>query len=167
MPANSVERYINKALLIDKKLILPPPVVCSTHPTQYNTHNAGVFDSGDRNIYFAKKAPIQKFDDATTKVHIGTANGQVQRSFDMGTLKLSHLPYNFPCTGHVMPYFKYNLIGIGSIFYDDCKVFFAKHVVVVYDPQHQPIITGLQETTGSKLWHIFMPISNIHSCATY
>ena len=52
--ANSVYIDINKAFLTENILILPPPVYCSPHPTQYNTHDISVVDSGASNIYFAK-----------------------------------------------------------------------------------------------------------------
>ena len=58
----------------------PPPGAYNTHPRQYNTHDTGVDDSGTINIYFEKEAPIQKFDAAAPKVHVGPATGEVQRS---------------------------------------------------------------------------------------
>ena len=66
--------------------MLPPPVVYITHPTQYNTHNSGVVDSGAINIYFAKEALIHKFDANVPKVHVVTATSQLQRYVGIGTL---------------------------------------------------------------------------------
>jgi hypothetical protein len=53
-----------------------------------------------------------------------------------------------------MPLFKNTLLGIGKICDADCKVFFTKEAVVVYNAQQQPIISGWRETTGPKLWRI-------------
>ena len=120
--ANSVEKDIKKDLLVNTLLVLTPPVACSPHPTQYNNHDTGVVDYGARNVYFEKKVPIQKFDAAAPKVHVGTITVQVKHSVGTGTLALPNRPSHSPCTIHVMPYFKHNLIGIGSICDDDCKV---------------------------------------------
>ena len=131
--------------------MLPPTIVSRTYSKQYNTYDTGIVDSGDTNIYFAKEVPIQKFNAAATKVHVGTSTGQVQRSVGIYTLALTNLPLNLPCTGHVMPSFKHTLIGIGRICDADGKIVFTKQAVVVYDQQQQPIITGWQEHTGAKL----------------
>ena len=128
-------RTIKETFPSNKIVVLPPPVASNPHPKQYNTHDTGVFYSCASNIYFSKEAPIRKFNAAAPKVHVGTSNGQVQQSVGMGTLALTNLPSDFPCTGHVMPLFKHDLVGIGSICDADCKVVFTKQAVVVYNPQ--------------------------------
>ena len=117
----------------------------------YNTHDTGVIDSGASNVYFAKEALIQQFNAAVPKELDWTTTSQVQRALGTGTLALNDLPSDFPYTGHVMPLFKYNLIGIGSKCDADWKFFLTKQAVVVYNPQQQPIITGWQEPTGTKI----------------
>ena len=122
--------------------MIPPHVSSNTHPKQYNTHDTGVVNSSVRNIYFAKEALIQKSNAAAPKLHFGTATDQVQFSVGTGTLALSSIPSNFPCSGHVIPSFKHTLIGIGSICDNDCRGLSTEHAIVVYDPQQKPIIIG-------------------------
>ena len=95
--------------------MLHPSVSNIPHPKQYNNRDTGITDSGDRNIYFAKEAPIQQFNVDAPKVHVATATIQLQWYVVTGTLELTSLLSNFLCTGHVMPLFKYFFIGIGSI----------------------------------------------------
>ena len=146
--ANSVERDINKSLLIDKLLVLFSPVACIPHPTQYNSRDTVFVNLGASNIYLSKEAPIKEFDAAASKVNVGTATGQVQCSVGTDTLEIPNTPSVFPCTGNVMPSFKNTLIVIGSIFDADCKVVFTKYAIGVYDPQQRPIITRCLEPTG-------------------
>ena len=72
------------------------------------------------------------------------------------------LPATFPNTGNVMPSFKHTLLGIGKICDADCRVEFTKDVVMLYNPQQHPILSGWRETTGSKLWRISLNPDQAH-----
>ena len=90
------------------------------------------------------------------KVNVGTTTVQVKRPVGMDTLEIPNLLSIFPCTGHVMPYFKHTLIGIGSICNSECKVVSAQHEILVYNSQQQLIITGGWKPTCSKLWRVYL-----------
>ena len=70
--SNGVEIILNKVLLNDNNLFLPPPVAFIPPP-----HTIIIIDSGASNIYFAKEAPIHNYNAAAPKVHVGTATSQV------------------------------------------------------------------------------------------
>ena len=108
--ANSV---VENKLILDfsenKLVVLPPHVANNPQRTQPNNQDTGVVDSGTRNIYSHKEAPLQNSNAAAPKVHVGTATCQVQTSIVMLTLNLPHLPADLPRTGHAMPSFKKHL----------------------------------------------------------
>ena len=110
-------------------MLLHPPVSNNPQPKQLNHQDTGVFDSGARNIYFAKGSPIQNFNLDAPKVHVGTSTGQVQKYIGTGILGLPHLPDDFLRTRHVMPLLKHTLIRICSICDADCKQFSRKNIL--------------------------------------
>ena len=72
--ANSVvKNNLKSKFSANKHVVLTPPVANNPQPTQPNHQDTGVVDSGANNIYFAKEALIQNFNDAAPKVHMGTA----------------------------------------------------------------------------------------------
>ena len=60
----------------------------------------------------------------------------------------------FLTTGHVMPEFLENLVGVGPMCEANFNVTFTKHSVNIYSPTWAPIITGWSETTGLQLWRM-------------
>ena len=89
-------------------------------------------------------------------------------------ISITQIPSEFPTTGHVMPGFQENLVGVGPMCYDNCTVTFTKHAVNIYSPTGTPIITGWRETTGTSLWKISImpypvnmpPLPNYHKTTT-
>ena len=67
-------------------------------------------------------------------------------------ISISQLPSEFPTTGHVMPGFQENLVGVGPMCDANCTVKFTKHIVNIYSPTGTTIIIGWRETTGPRLW---------------
>ena len=167
LTSSVVEHTIKKNLSANKLVVLPTPVAWIPHPKQYNTHDTGVVDSGDSNIYFGKEAPIQQFNVDAPKLHVATATVQLQWYVITGTLELTNLPSNFLCTGHVMPLFKYFFIGIGSICDADCKVFPTKSqlwsTIHTTTHHHRIVITHRSKTMA----HILTPGSYKYAYTTY
>ena len=56
--------------------------------------------------------------------------------------------------GHIMPIFRHNLLRIGVLYYKDFKVLFTKRLVIIYDKDNKPFLTGWRETDRAKLWRI-------------
>ena len=89
-------------------------------------------------------------------------------------LAITQLPSEFPTTGHVIPGFQENLVGVGPICYANCTVTFTKHTVHIYIPTCTPIITCWREKTGPCLWRMSIipnpvnmpPLQNDHKTTT-
>ena len=154
-----VKPNLKANLSANKLVVLPHPVDNNPQPTQSNHQDTGVADSGASNIFFAKEAPIQNFNAAAPKVHVGMATVQLQESIGTGIPGLPHLPSDFPRTVQVMPSLKHKFIGLGIICDSDCNFFFTKQYFVVYQTQQQLLITGWREPNGAKLWRISLPLS--------
>ena len=67
-------------------------------------------------------------------------------------LSIPQLPSEFPTTGHVMPGFQENLVGVGHMCDANFTVIFTKHEVNIYSTTDTPIIAGWCETTGPRIW---------------
>ena len=115
-----------------------------------------IVDSGASGLYFSKNAPVINFDLTATTVTVGTASCQPHQSSGAADLGLPNLPTCFPLSGKVVPSFKHTLIGLGPMWNANCKVFFTKGEVIIYDPTNSPILAGWQETEGARLWYIYL-----------
>ena len=69
---------------------------------------------------------------------------------------LPQLPSYFPTTGHVMPGFQDNLVGLGPMCDYKCTVTLSKDAVNIYSPNGNPLITGWREPGGHCLWHMYL-----------
>ena len=69
----------------------------------------------------------------------------------MCDLVITDIPSEFPTTGHVIPGFQENFVGVGNMCDANCTVTFTKHAVNIYIPTGKPIITGWRETNGPCL----------------
>ena len=72
-------------------------------------------------------------DRSAPKVTVGKATGQSQNSTDTGELNLPNIPSGFPVTGHIMPGFRHNPIGVGPLCDADFTVTFIRGAVIVRD----------------------------------
>ena len=93
-------------------------------------------------------------DRSAPKVTVGTDTGQTQSSVGTGELNLPKLPSDFPVTGHIIPGFKHNLIGVGPLYDADCTVPFTRAAVIVRNSQVSPVLTGWRDKSGPRLWKI-------------
>ena len=85
-------------------------------------------------------APESRVNQATEKIRVGTAVGHAVESAASCKLSLPDIPsYLF---GHIMPGFRHNLLGIGNLCDNDCRVVFTKRSVGIYDKINRPFLTG-------------------------
>ena len=61
-------------------------------------------------------------------------------------MAIPQLPSEIPNTGHVVPGFQDNLVGVGPMCDANCTVTFKKHAVNIYSPTGTIFITGWRET---------------------
>ena len=73
---------------------------------------------------------------------MGTATDQSQQSKGTRELNSPKLPSGFLVTGHIMPGFRHNLIGVGPLCDADCTVTFTRAAVVVRDARGMPALMG-------------------------
>ena len=85
-------------------------------------------------------------------IRVGTVTGQPQVSAASCELPIEGIPTGM--FDHIIPSFRYNLLGIGVLCEKDCKVLFTKRSVIIYDRDNKPFLTGWRETDREKLWHI-------------
>ena len=71
-------------------------------------------------------------------------------------LVIPQLPSEFPTTVHVMPGFQDNLVGVGPMCDSNYTVTFTKHEYIIYSPTGTSIITVWRETTGPRLWRMYI-----------
>ena len=93
-----------------------------------------MIDSGSSNIYLTINEPKQQVGKNPPTVRVGTAAGTPQVSSASCDLALPHLPEDFPKSGHVMPGFTENLIGIGEM----CDAGLNSHVLSIRCYNLQP-----------------------------
>ena len=78
--------------------------------------STGISDTGATNICYSPDAPLLKLDTSATRVHVGTANGHMDRSSATAEAATPQLAHDFPTTGYIMNYFKHTLVDIGPIY---------------------------------------------------
>ena len=114
--------------------------------------STGISDTGATNICYSPDAPLLKLDTSATRVHVGTANGHMDRSSATAEAATPQLAHDFPTTGYIMNYFKHTLVDIGPIYDAGRQVTFSAQYVTVFSPNGRAIITGWREADGAKLW---------------
>ena len=98
--------------------------------------------------------PKQNVDPTAPHIRVGTSSGQPMTSSSTCYILIPELPSAFPITGHVMPCFHNNFVGVGPMCDADYTVTFNKHAVTFYSPNKTPIITGWSEADGPRLWRM-------------
>ena len=66
------------------------------------------------------------------------------------------IPSDLLTTGHVMPGFQYNLVGVSPMCGANFTGTFSKHAVNIYSPTVTPLITGWRETDGPCFWLMYL-----------
>ena len=109
-------------------------------------------DLGTSGYFFTKDASKKNMDPTSPLIWVGTASGQPMTTSGICELVLHPLPSYFSTTGHAMPGFQDNLVGVGPMCNANCTVTFSNHVVNIYSPNGTPIITNWREPNGLRLW---------------
>ena len=98
-------------------------------------------------------------DPTSTHIQVGTASGQPMPSASTFDILIPWIPSNLPTTGHVVPVFQENLVGVGPMCDADFIVTFSKHVVNINSPTGNPIITGWRENDGPCHWSMYLMLN--------
>ena len=106
----------------------------------FDDRDTTIVDLGASGWYFTPNAPVSNIDPQASQIRVGTATGQPQLSSASCELPLEGMPPDL--FGHIMPAFRHNLLGIGILCDKDCKVLFTKEMVIIYDKNNEPFLTG-------------------------
>jgi hypothetical protein len=79
---------------------------------------------------------------------VGDAAGSKHRSSAQADIQLD-LPIH---NAKIMPSFQHNLLGMGKLCDNDCKVVFDKMAVTVFAQDGSMLLKGWRKQDGAKLW---------------
>ena len=113
-----------------------------------------IVDSGTSGIYQTPEASKKQVSWSDSDIQVGTASGQPHTSLASCKLDLPCLPKDPPTSGHVIPGFHHNIMGIGEFCDANCKVLFANTSVTVFEKKGGPVITGWRDNNSLKLCNI-------------
>ena len=125
-----------------------PPHQLTDPPTVPPTDTA-VADTGASGFYLTPNAPCSNVNPNALKIVVGTTSGSPHRSSAACDILLSNLPTT---TGHIMPNFQHNLIGVSPLFNHNCWILFEKTAVTFFSDDGTVLLRGHRETSGAKLW---------------
>ena len=128
-----------------------PPIKINHPPAQIKPADTIVVEYGANGIYFGATAPVDNLNTAAPQIWVSTASGELTYSLASAQLDLPHLPSYFTKYGHVMPAFNHSLMGLVSIYDNECSVQFHKYTVKIYDPQGLPLLQGWQDNKVTKI----------------
>ena len=109
--------------------------------------DSAISDTGATSIYLTPKAPCANINPNAPKILVGTAGRPPLTASDSCNLLLSNLPH---ISGHRMPQFHHNLMGIGPLCDHGCRVLFEKKTVTVYLQDDDVLLCGWREPRGSR-----------------
>ena len=89
-------------------------------------NGVAIVDSGASGIYMTPEAPKNQVNWSDTAIQVGTSSGQLHNSSASYKIDLPGLQKDLLTSGHVMPVFYNNLLGIGEFCDVDCKFLFTK-----------------------------------------
>jgi hypothetical protein len=126
----------------------PPPD--PTKPVlRPSADDSAIADTGASGYYLTPRAPCTNINPRAAPILVGAAGGAPHRSSASCDVPLPQLP---TVAGHVMPTFHHNLMGIGPLCDQGCRVLFEKKAVTVFSQEGSVLLSGWREKTGAKLW---------------
>jgi hypothetical protein len=111
---------------------LPPP--CHT----------AIADTGASDFYLTPSAPIANLNPSAPAATVSDAAGAQHFSSAQADILLD-LPDR---SAKIMPSFQHNLMGIGKLCDNDCRVVFDKTTVTVFANNGSILLQGWRETSG-------------------
>ena len=111
--------------------------------------DSAIDDTGATSIYLTPKASCANINSNAPKILVGTAGGPPLESAASCNLFLPNLLH---ISGHIMPQFHHNLMGIGPLCDHGCRVLFEKKTVTVYSQDDDLLLRGWREPRVSRLW---------------
>jgi hypothetical protein len=119
-----------------------------------NKRTTALIDSGASSIFLTPNTPMANLRPNPPAITVGAAAGPPTTSSALCTLALPSLPSDFPNSGHVMPGFHENLVGIGPICDAKYSVLFTEDAVHILNPTGTVVLTGWRKDTGHRLWRM-------------
>jgi hypothetical protein len=117
-------------------------------PASHSRDTTAIADTGASDFYLTPSAPVININPAAAKVTVGDAAGTKHLSSAQADIQLN-LPVR---NAKIMPSFQHNLLGIGKLCDNNCKVVFDKAAVTVYAQDGTSLLQGWREPDGAKLW---------------
>jgi hypothetical protein len=117
-------------------------------PSSHQQDTTAIADTGVSDFYLTPSAPVININPTAAKVSVGDATGRRHCSSAQAEIQLD-LPVR---NAKIMPSFHHNLLGIGKLCDNDCKVVFDKSAVTVFAKDGTSILQGWREPDGAKLW---------------
>ena len=117
------------------------------NPAPAPSHTA-IVDTGASNFYLTPSAPVTNLNPSATAVTVSDASGKQHCSSAQAKILLNLPDRN----AKIMPSFQHNLMGIGKLCNNDCRVVFDKTVVTVFANDGSTLLQGWREQQGAKLW---------------
>jgi hypothetical protein len=105
-------------------------------------------DTGASDFYLTPSAPVTNLNPSATTVTVSDASGKQHCSTAQAEVLLN-LPNR---NAKIMPSFQHNLMGIGKLCDNDCRVVFDKTTVTVLANDGSTLLQGWREQQGAKLW---------------
>ena len=109
-----------------------PPIKINHPPAHIKNADTIAVDSGASSIYFSATSPVDNLNTAAPKIRVGTASGRPYYSSASAQLDIPELPLYFPKSIHIILSFKHSMMGLGSIYDNECSVHFHKYTVTIY-----------------------------------
>jgi hypothetical protein len=108
-------------------------------PTTPSPDTTAIADSGASDFYLTPAAPVININPSAAKVTVGdAAGGSKHCSSAQADIQLD-LPSR---NAKIMPSFQHNLLGIGKLCDNDCKVVFDKTAVTVFAHNGSMLLKG-------------------------
>ena len=119
-----------------------------TLPPNITPSDTEIADTGASGIYLTLKAPCANINPAALQVVVGTVGGPPHRysaSYDVNiTMPVTKV--------HIMPNFHHNMMGIGPLCDNCCRVLFEKNMLLFFTKDDTIILYGWHEPSRAKLW---------------
>ena len=136
----AVSRIKISSAVTSNSYLLQLPSCSTTIPTpNLPSLSTDIVDTGVSGIYSNPSAPCAKINPTAMHIFIGTAGGTPHQSSSSCDLILTYLPVS---SGHIMPNFHHNLMGIRQLCDHNCRVIFVKTAVAVFRKNNAILLRG-------------------------
>ena len=142
-------------------MAIPPPRIAPSDlpPAELPQSDTEIANTGARSIYLTPKAPCENINHNARKVLVGTTSRPPHQSSASCNLFHTNLPVT---SGHIIPQFHHNLMGIGTLCDHDCRVIFEKKICYSLFSGRQRPLPQMVRAKGNKYVEIRPPPERTH-----